>query len=147
MRAPAVALITSAALLLAGCGDTGTTPQDAVREVVTKFGTASAKKDYQTICDELIARSLSDNVEEYGLPCELAFKQGLGAVQRPRLAIRDLKVTGDVAKVRVHSTAANQPPSDDVLTLRRADGQWRITALGAAPAPAKTAPANKPAKG
>ena len=142
VRTPALVVTILTAALLTGCGDDGTTPQDAVRDVVTKFGAASAKKDYQAICDQLIARSLSDNVEEYGLPCELAFKQGLGPVEKPRLAIRSLTVSGDVAKVRVHTTAANQAPSDDVLTLRRADGPWSITALGAAPAPEK-APAKK----
>lgn len=132
-RTALTALLLTSFLPLAGCGDEGTTPQDAVRDVVTRFGTASAKKDYQEICDQLISRSLSDNVEEYGLPCELAFKQGLDAVVRPKLVIRDLRVTGDVAKVRIHTTAANQPPSDDLLELRRADGKWQITALGAAP--------------
>jgi hypothetical protein len=128
----------AAATLLAGCGgDKGTTPEDAVRGVVTKFGTASAKKDYQTICDELIARSLSDNVEEFGLPCELAFKQGMDAVVRPKLVIRRLTLKGDVARAVVHTTAANQPASDDTLELRRIDGDWRITSLSAAPAPKK----------
>jgi len=122
-------------VLLAGCGDEGTTPEDAVRDVVTRFGQASAKKDYQAICDDLIARSLSDNVEEFGLPCELAFKQGLEGVRGAKLVIRRLSVKGDVAKVVVHTTAANQAPSDDTLTLRRVDGEWRISALSAAPEP------------
>jgi hypothetical protein len=133
--APALLLVTALLLAAAGCGDSGTTPADAARDVVTKFGAASAKKDYQTICDKLIARSLSDNVEEFGLPCELAFKQGLDAVVRPKLVIRRLTVKGDTAKVTIRTTAANQPPSDDTLTLRRIDGEWRISALSAAPKP------------
>lgn len=128
-------LAIAAALLVAGCGgDEGTTPEDAVRDVVNRFGTASAKKDYQAICDDLIARSLSDNVEEFGLPCELAFKQGLEQVRKPRLTIRSVKVDGDTARVRIHTTAANQAPSDDTLLLRRVDGEWRISELSAAPA-------------
>jgi hypothetical protein len=136
VRRPAIAVAAVLSLALAGCGgDSGTTPEDAVRDVVTKFGTASARKDYQTICDRLIARSLSDNVEEFGLPCELAFKQGLDAVQGAKLVIRRLTVKGDHAQVVVHTTAANQPPSDDTLQLTRIGGQWRISALSAAPAP------------
>jgi hypothetical protein len=135
VRAPAAAAL-AALLLLAGCGgDSGTTPEDAVRDVVTRFGAASAKKDYQAICDDLIARSLADNVEEFGLPCELAFKQGLESVRGARLTIRKVTLKGDVAHVVVHTTAANQPPSTDTLTLRRIDGQWRISSLSAAPAP------------
>jgi ketosteroid isomerase-like protein len=136
VRAPALALLV---VVLVGCGDKGTTPEDAVRDVVTRFGKASAKKDYQAICDDLVARSLSDNVEEFGLPCELAFKQGMDPVRRPRLVIRKLSVKGDVAKVAVHTTAANQAPSDDTLTLRRIDGEWRISSLSAAPKPQRSA--------
>jgi ketosteroid isomerase-like protein len=141
VRAPAAVLVvTLLAAVAGGCGDDGTTPEDAVREVVTRFGQASAKKDYQAICDDLVARSLSDNVEEFGLPCELAFKQGMEAVRKPKLVIRKLSVKGDEASVVVHTTAANQPASDDTLTLRRVDGEWRISALSAAPEPKRSAP-------
>jgi hypothetical protein len=135
-RTAVIALSCAAvAATAAGCGSESADEQ--VRGVVTRFGEASAKKDYQEICDVLIAKSLSDNVEEFGLPCELAFKQGLQDVRRPRLAIRSVRVDGSRALVRVHSTAANQAPSDDTLELREADGEWRITSLagrGAGPA-------------
>lgn len=122
--------VTVVLLVLAGCGgDDGTTPEDAVRDVVNRFGTASAKKDYQAICDDLLARSLTDNVEEFGLPCELAFKRGLAAVRKPKLVIRSVRVDGTTARVRVRTTAVNQKASEDTLTLRLADGEWRITAL------------------
>lgn len=126
-RTAALLAAGAAAALLAACG--GDSAEDQVRTVVTRFGTASAEKDYQQICDELIAKSLSDNVEEFGLPCELAFKQGLDPVRRPKLTIRSVEVDGDRARVAVHSTAANQPPSDDTLELRRTEGDWKITAL------------------
>ncbi len=141
MRAPAaVLLVTLLAAVAGGCGDEGTTPEDAVRDVVAKFGKASAKKDYQAICDNLVARSLSDNVEEFGLPCELAFKQGLEGVRGAKLVIRRVTVKGDSARVVVHTTAANQPASDDTLQLRRIDGEWRISSLSAAPEPKRSAP-------
>jgi hypothetical protein len=137
VRAPAAAVVPVVSLLfalLAGCGgDSGTTPKDAVRDVVNRFGTATAKKDYQAICDDLIARSLADNVEEIGLPCELAFKRGLDSVLGPKLIILSVAVRGETARVRVHSTALNQPSSDDTLRLRRIDGEWRISSLSAAP--------------
>jgi hypothetical protein len=122
------AALAAAAGALGACGRTQT-PADQVRDVVTRFGQASAKKDYQQICDRLIAKSLTANVEQFGLPCELAFKKGLGSVRRPKLVIRRVQVKGPDASVLVHSTAANQPPSDDVLRLRKEPGGWRITAL------------------
>ena len=120
------AAVLALTVLAAACG---ADPQADVRKTLESFAGATAKKDYQEICDQLIAKSLSDNVEEYGLPCELAFKQGLDSVRKPTLTIRSVEVDGDVAKVRVHSTAANQPPSDDTLELRRSEGEWKITAL------------------
>jgi len=123
------ALIVLLALLgLAGCGKKAT-PADGVRAVVTRFGDASAKQDYQQICDQLLARALVKNVEQYGLPCELAFKQGLRGVRAPKLTIGAITVKGDRASARVTTTAANQQPSTDTLALRRADGEWRIAAL------------------
>jgi len=115
--------------LLAGCGGDAASEKE-VRGVVTAFGEASAKKDYQRICDDLLARSLVDNVEQYGLPCEIALKEGLGTVQAPRLTIGAVTVQGDRASARVKTTAKSQFSSTDTLKLRRVDDQWRIAALG-----------------
>ena len=116
-------------VLLAGCGDDAASKKE-VRGVVTAFGEASAKKDYQQICDDLLAKTLVDNVEQYGLPCELALKEGLGKVQAPRLTIGAVTVNGDRASARVKTAAKSQVSSTDTLKLRRVDDQWRIAALG-----------------
>lgn len=122
---PALTLV-----VLAGCGgDAASQEEQEVRGVVTAFGEASAKKDYQRICDDLLAKSLIKNVEQYGLPCEIAFKEGLGKVQAPRLTINAVTVNGDRASARVKTTAKSQFTSTDTLKLRRVDGQWRIAAL------------------
>lgn len=115
--------------VLAGGGNDAT-PAERVRGVVTRFGEASAQKDYQQICDELLAQALVDNVEQYGLPCEIAIKQGLGDVKAPRLTIDLVTVKGDRASALVRTTAASQLASTDTLELRLVDDQWRIAALG-----------------
>jgi hypothetical protein len=130
--APAAAALSAAAALAAvalaaGCGESD---EDRVREAVRSYGDAVAKKDYQRICDELIARELVQNLEEIGLPCEVALRRGLGSVRRPKLEIRKVQVVKDRALVSVHSTAANQKPSDDMLEVRRQDGEWRVSGLG-----------------
>ena len=68
---------------------------------MAEFAEASAKKDYQTLCDELLAPRSCSNVEQYGLPCELAIKQGLGDVRDPKLTLGAITVTGDRATARV----------------------------------------------
>ena len=72
----AVAGLTGAAAL-AGCGaDTegDAKAQADARKVVERFGTATAQRDYQTICDELLADSLVQKLENVGLHCEVAVR-------------------------------------------------------------------------
>ena len=125
------AVVLAAVVLTASLAACGDEPSDAerARAVVERFGDASAKKDYQRICDELIARALIAQVERIGLPCEIAFKRGLEDVRKPVLKVRSVRVTKDRARVAVHSTAAGQKPSNDTMTLVREDGEWRIASL------------------
>ena len=113
--------------VIGGCGSSAVPNQP--RAVVERFGKASAAHDYQEICDHLIAPALVSKVEQIGLPCELAFKRGLDKVRNAQIKIGIVRVIGSAAYVQVHSTASNQPPSDDTLKLVRTKGSWRIIAL------------------
>jgi len=119
-----------AALFLAACG--GASDDELVRETVQRYAKASAEKDYQEICDEIVAKELIRSVESVGLPCELAFKRGLGPVKEPKVRVDDVQVNKTKALVRVHSTAKNQPASDDTLELVLQGGSWRISSLAKA---------------
>ena len=122
----------SLALGAAACGGDGETTSadvDAARAVVQRFGDATARHDYQVICDELLADDLVKKVEDVGLPCEVAFQKGVGGVRNPRLEVRQVKVQGSRALVSVRSTATGQQPSDDAIQLVRQDGEWRIASL------------------
>lgn len=129
MRRPPA--LIAAALIAAGglsaCG--GKSDDDQVRAVVERFADAGAKQDYQRICDELITPALSQKVEQIGLPCEVAFRQGLKDVKDPKLTVTSVKVDGDKARVGVHSSAANQQPSDDTVEVVKVNGDWRISSL------------------
>jgi hypothetical protein len=123
--APALAL-----LLAAGCGDQGPTPEQEVRSTVAAFGRATAAKDYQALCDRLLAPSLVEEVESIGLPCEVAMRRGLGDVRDPQLTIGRVQVEGERATVEVRTSAAGEEPSQDTLRLLRVDGAWKISSLG-----------------
>ncbi|HMJ36061.1 MAG TPA: hypothetical protein VK501_19305 [Baekduia sp.] len=148
-RARLAAAVLTAVVALAGCGadeeggGSGLPDDQQVRAVVARFGVATQAKDYQTICDRLLADELVQSVESIGLPCESALQKGLADVRDPRLEIREVSLSGGRALVSVHSTAAGQPPSDDAVQLVKQHGEWRIASL-AQPAggASSSAPAN-----
>ena len=123
--APALVL-----LVVAGCGESGPTPEEQVRSAVSEFGRATAAKDYQLLCDRLLASSLVEEVESIGLPCEVALRQGLGDVREPRLTIGSVDVGDREATVEVRTSAGGQEPSRDTLRLVNEDGTWKISSLG-----------------
>ena len=102
---------------------------ERVLTVVESFGQATAAKDYQRLCDDLLAPKLVDEVESQGLPCEVALKQGLGEVSAPKLTIGQIGVNGDNATADVRSTAAGEEPSRDTLELVRVNDSWYIASL------------------
>ncbi len=126
------------ALALAGCGDSGPTDEEQVRATLTDFSRATAAKDYQTLCDRILAPSLIADLKKIGLPCEIALQQGLGDVKQPRLIVGAVKVKGKTATAQVRTSAEGQPPSSDTIELERTDKGWQITSLAtpAAPTPA-----------
>jgi predicted small lipoprotein YifL len=125
------ALVSALALaLLAGCGAESPPPEDQVRATVAAFGEATAAKDYQRLCDDILAPALVEDVERVGLPCEVALRQGLDEVRDPRLTVGGVRVQGDRATARVRTAAAGQEPSEDSLRLERVEGSWRVASLG-----------------
>ncbi len=127
VRRPFVAVLAISGAF-AGCGQ-GPSDTDKVHDVVEAFGKASAAKDYQRLCDELLAPKLVSDVESAGLPCEAALKQGLGSVSAPKLTIGEIKVSGDSATADVQSSARGEKPSRDTLQLVRVNDSWRIASL------------------
>ncbi len=128
-----VLVVAISALAAAGCGKSS--PSDEVRSTLSGFAKATAARDYQSLCDEYFAPALVDQVEQSGLPCEAAIRPELSATQRPTLTVRSVEVHDAKALARVHTTAANQPPSDDTIALALVKGHWRIASL-ASPEPA-----------
>jgi hypothetical protein len=124
-----LAAALAAAFALAGCGDAGPTDEEQVRTTLTAFSRATAAKDYQALCDRLLAPSLIADLKKIGLPCEIALQQGLGDVKQPRLIVGDVEVDGKTATAQVRTSAQGQAPSSDTVELERTDEGWRISSL------------------
>jgi hypothetical protein len=116
-------------VVLAGCGKDEPTPQDDVRSTLEGFATAVLERDYQALCDRYFSPSLITGLERSGLPCEAALRPELSATNEPHMTIGDITVNGTTAEAQVHTEAANQPPSDDVVSLKLEEGAWRVAAL------------------
>ena len=129
MRLPI--LLAVGALTLAACGGGSHERSDAdrVRDTLGAFGDASAKHDYRRVCGELLAKPVIDSVRRAGLTCESAMKTALEGVQEPKIEVRKVTINGDRASASVHTTAANQPASDDTVALVKEGGDWKIGAL------------------
>jgi hypothetical protein len=138
VRAPAVVLL-ALAVVLAGCGEDEPTPEQEVRTVLTTFATAAEKRDYETICTDVLAPKLLEGLRQISLPCEVALQRSLGAVQEPRLTVGAVTVDGKTATAEVRTSAKGQAPSSDTVRLDRVGGTWRISDLtGGAAAPRTT---------
>src|SRR3954467_243925 len=123
-----VALLAGAALV--GCGSSGPTDEEQVRDTVDAFSKATAAKDYDKLCKQLLAPKLLEQVAQAGVPCEVALSKGLGEVKDPKVTVGQITVTGDSATADIRTSAAGEEPSRDTLKLSKAGGRWRIASLG-----------------
>jgi hypothetical protein len=128
-------LLVIAACALAGCGNSGPSDEQQIRSTLAEFQRATAARDYQALCDEILAPKLVETVKQIGLPCEVALGKGFEDVRDPRLTVGAITLKGDAATAQVRSSAAGQAPSEDTVDLLRVDGGWRIASLAAGSAP------------
>jgi hypothetical protein len=128
----ALAAAALAAVLLAGCGDSGPSAEQQVRTTLAEFGRATAAKDYQALCDRVFAPQLVRKLTQIGLPCEVAMQQSFGEVTDPRLTIGKVTVAkGEKsAKAEVRTSATGQAPSQDTVELVPVKDGWRVSSLG-----------------
>lgn len=116
-----------AALALVGCG--GRSPSDAVRVTLTRFGQATDRHDYATLCRDIFTPELVQGLLDRGLSCERALQIGLADVTGARLQVQRVSVHGDHADAIVRSTATGEASTNDTVELVREAGSWRIARL------------------
>jgi hypothetical protein len=127
MRVAAGIMVVSSACVLAGCG---TSEAGQVRAKINQFATASAAKDYSTICDEVLAPSLLQRLSAAGVPCRQAMQIALGTVQDPTISIGRIRVTGERATVITLSAAKGEQASLEAIDLIKTGKGWRLLSLG-----------------
>jgi hypothetical protein len=126
-------LLVLAACALASCGDSGPSDEQQIRSALAEFERATAARDYEALCERVLAPKLVETVKQIGLPCEVALRKGFEDTEDPRLSVGAIKVGEDTATAEVRSSAAGEPPSQDTVELVRLDDGWRISSLGTSP--------------
>ena len=118
---------------LAGCG--GTSTRDQVRAKVEQFGAAVAKKDYKTLCTQVLAPALVRRLTTAGLNCEQAMQVALSQVQNPTLSIAKVTIHGRTASAVTLTGAKGQTASLSAIELVQTNDGWRVASLGSPVAP------------
>lgn len=121
-------------MLAAGCGggDDGkpkpiTGPAKQVSTTIQQLQTATAKRDFTKVCEQLLAAATRK--EAGGDQCPDVLDQRARGVSRPRIKILSIEVQGDQAQARVRTTAIGQAPVSNLIRLVREDGRFRILSL------------------
>jgi len=101
--------------------------EDEVRETLDRYAEATREKDYQALCDDLLASDLVERIRNAGLPCEVALRTGLEGRQNPTLTVLSVEVNGDEALARLRGTAVGEPTGTSTYRLVREDDNWHIS--------------------
>lgn len=122
-------------LLAAGCGGGDKVspkpiqgPAKEVADVITRLESATAKQDFATICDDLLAAATRRQAG--GADCVSVLQKRAGDVRRPRIVVQSIEVSGNTAQARVRTTATGQAATTDLIRLVREGGRYRISSLG-----------------
>jgi ketosteroid isomerase-like protein len=122
-------LLLLGACLLAGCGDSGPTDEEQVRATLADFQRATEARDYEALCERILAPELIGSVEQIGLQCEMALEKAFEDVEDPQLTVGAVEVHDGRATAEVRSSAAGESPSQDTVELVRVGDGWRIASL------------------
>jgi hypothetical protein len=129
--------VAAAGLLLAaaaaGCGQSD---EEEVRATLERFEGAVRDRDYKTLCDDVLAKTILDRLRAAGAPCEIVLERGFGSRLSPALTIHRIRVRDEVALADVTSTAVGETPSRVTLRLVREGDDWRLASLSGAQPPA-----------
>ena len=122
-------------MLAAGCGGGDDAkpkrisgPAKDVASVIKRLETATAKRDFTTICDAVLAAATKKQAG--GDQCPSVLEQRARGVARPRIRIKAIEIEGERARARVRTTATGQAATTDVIRLVRENGGFRVLSLG-----------------
>ena len=135
MRALAAALVLVAGAAGAGCdgGDEAESPKPVsgpakqVAEVIARLESATARRDYREICEELFSAEVRRRAG--GEDCPDLLRRTGGSVRKPEIEVESIRISGRTATARVRTRAEGQDEARDTVELVREAGSYRISSL------------------
>ena len=100
-----------------------------IGQVVGALETATAARDFRTICEDLFTADARRRAGGRG--CARLLRESAGDVRRPRIEVLGIEIDSRRARVRVRTRAQGQRPLPDMIELRREGGEYRIESLAA----------------
>ena len=133
-RSLALPLVLAA--LASGCAGNASSAGDfqgeerQVADVVENLQSAGESGDAKAICDDILARSLSDQIKAAGSTCEQELDKAIKDADDFDLEVEDVTVEGNRATAKVKGRDRG---ADRVRTFefQREGSSWRATSLGA----------------
>jgi ketosteroid isomerase-like protein len=134
LRTIALLAVALVGLVVGGCGKSD---DDKVRDTLARFEQATANRDYNALCDDVLSEQVVQRLRAVGLPCETALQRSTVATTlQPSITVEQVKVRGDTALAQITTTAVGQQPSHDTIRLVKQGDDWRIASLSGAQPPA-----------
>jgi hypothetical protein len=135
MRRSLAALVLVLALIAAGCsGSTSSAgnfegEQKRVADVVEKLQSAGETGDAKEICEEVLAKSLADQIRAAGSTCEQEMDKAIKDADDFDLEVESVTVSGNTATARVKGKDRG---AERVRTFEfeKEGPNWRATRLG-----------------
>jgi uncharacterized cupredoxin-like copper-binding protein len=123
------------AALASGCAGSSSSAGDfkgeekKVAELVEKLETAGETGDAGTICDEVVAKELRDQIQEAGSTCEQELDKAIEDADDFDLDVEDVTIDGDRATAKVKGRDRGEERVRDFEFVREG-ADWRATSLG-----------------
>jgi hypothetical protein len=121
-------------LLLAGCGASSqpSSVEDfkgderAVAQKVEDLQKAGERQEPETICGEILARSLVQQLEAAGSDCTQEMEKAIEDADDYALDVTDVTISGSTATARVRR---GEDGPTETMEFTQEGGQWRATSL------------------
>jgi hypothetical protein len=135
MRRAALAVLLAIAALVSGCAGSSSSAskfegeERKVADQVEKLQSAGETGDAKSICDDVLAQSLRDQIQAAGSSCEQELDKAIKDADDFDLDVEEVTITGNKATAKVRGRDRGEERVRDFEFVREG-ASWRATSLG-----------------